>query len=91
MAFQAEPDVHLLNLALDDAHRRPVVCDAVQELGVEYALDFGPREVGPGSATYRGLNEISSSGAAEVVLEVGDAKLLKMLPCRGTDDEGAGS
>ena len=91
MAFQAEPEVHLLNLALDDAHRRPVVCDAVQELGVEYALDFGPREVGPGSATYRGLDEISSSGAAEVVLEVGDAKLLKMLPCRGTDDESAGS
>lgn len=95
MAFQAEPEVHLLNLALDDAHRRPVVCDAVQELGVEYALDFGPREVGNGSATYRGLNEISETGAAEVVLQVGDAKLLKMLPCRGTDDpqddEGAGS
>ena len=24
-------------------------------------------------------------GAAEVVLQVGDAKLLRMLPCRGTD------
>ena len=89
MAFQAEPEVHLLNLALDDAHRRPVVCDAVQELGVEYALDFGPHEVGPGTATYRGLNEIAETGAAEVVLQVGEAKLLRMLPCRGTAEQSA--
>ena len=35
--------------------------------------------------SYTGLNEISETGAAEVVLQVGDAKLLRMLPCRGTD------
>ena len=85
MSFQAEPEVHLLNRALDDARTEPEVCDAVHELDVEYALDFGPREVGPGSATYLGLNEISRTGAAEVVLQVGEAKLLRMLPCRGTD------
>ena len=84
MSFQAEPEVHLLNRALDDARTEPEVCDAVHELDVEYALDFGPREVGPGSATYLGLNEISRTGAAEVVLQVGEAKLLRMLPCRGT-------
>lgn len=85
MAFQAEPEVHLLNRALDDAHTKPEVCDAVQELGVRYALDFGPQEVGSGSATYKGLNEISETGAAEVVLQVGEAKLLRMQPCEGTD------
>ncbi|AXK46077.1 DUF6541 family protein [Brachybacterium saurashtrense] len=84
MSFQAEPEVHLLNHALDEARTDPEVCEAAQELGVEYALDFGAREVGPGSATYLGLNEISQTGAAEVVLQVGEAKLLRMLPCRTT-------
>ncbi len=85
MGFQAEPEVHLLNAELDEAHTDPEVCDAAEELDVEYALDFGPQEIHGRSATYTGLNEISDSGAAEVVLQVGEAKLLRMLPCRGTD------
>lgn len=85
MSFQAEDEVHLLNGHLDDAQEDPVVCDAVEELDVEYALDFGPEEIHGKSATYTGLNEISETGAAEVVLQLGDAKLLRMLPCRGTD------
>ena len=87
MSFEAEPEVHLLNRALDDAQTEPEVCDAVHEHGIEYALDFGPKEVGPGAATYKGLNEISQTGAAEVVLQVGEAKLLRMKPCRGTGAE----
>lgn len=85
MSFQAEDEVHLLNGHLDDAQTDPEVCDAAEELGVDYALDFGPKELHDRSATYTGLNEISETGAAEVVLQVGDAKLLRMLPCRGTD------
>ena len=85
MSFQAEDEVHLLNGHLDDAQSDPEVCDAAEDLGVDYALDFGPKEIHDRSATYTGLNEISETGAAEVVLQVGDAKLLRMLPCRGTD------
>ena len=85
MGFQAEPEVHLLNAELDDAQEKPEVCDATEELNVEYALDFGPQEIHGRTATYTGLNEISETGAAEVVLQVGEAKLLRMLPCRGTD------
>ena len=85
MSFQAEDEVHLLNGHLDDAQTDPEVCDAAEDLGVDYALDFGPQEIHGRSATYTGLNEISETGAAEVVLQVGDAKLLRMLPCRGTD------
>ncbi len=85
MGFQAEPEVHLLNAELDEARTDPRVCDAAEELNVEYALDFGPQEIHGRSATYTGLNEISETGAAEVVLQVGEAKLLRMLPCRGTD------
>ena len=85
MGFEAEPEVHLLNAELDEANTNPEVCDAAAELDVEYALDFGPREMHGKRATYTGLNEISETGAAEVVLQVGEAKLLKMLPCRGVD------
>lgn len=85
MGFEAEPEVHLLNAELDEAHRDPEVCDAMHELGVDYALDFGPRELHGRSATYTGLNEISETGAAEVVLQVGESRLLRMLPCEGTD------
>ena len=85
MGFEAEPEVHLLNGRLDEAQTNPEVCDAAEDLDVEYALDFGPQELHGRSASYTGLNEISETGAAEVVLQVGDAKLLRMLPCRGTD------
>ena len=90
MGFQAEPEVHLLNAELDDAQEKPEVCDAAEELNVEYALDFGPQEIHGRTATYTGLNEISETGAAEVVLQVGEAKLLRMLPCRGTDGSMSG-
>ncbi|MGP9681514.1 DUF6541 family protein [Brachybacterium sp. AOP3-A1-3] len=85
MGFSAEPEVHLLNGRLDEAQTNPEVCDAAEQLHVDYALDFGAQELHGRSATYTGLNEISESGAAEVVLQVGDAKLLRMLPCRGVD------
>ncbi|MFC7375292.1 MULTISPECIES: DUF6541 family protein [unclassified Brachybacterium] len=85
MGFEAEPEVHLLNAKLDEARTDPEVCDAADELDVEYALDFGPQELHGRTATYTGLNEISETGAAEEVLRVGDAALLRMLPCRGTD------
>ncbi len=83
--FSAEPAVHLLNAELDEAGNDPEVCDAMIELDVEYALDFGPDELFGRQATYTGLNEISETGAAEEVLRVGDASLWRMLPCRGTD------
>lgn len=85
MGFQARPEVHLLNAELDEARTDPAVCDAAEELHVQYALDFGPQEIHGRTATYTGLNEISETGAAEVVLQVGDAKLLRLLPCRGAD------
>lgn len=85
IAFRAGPAVHLLNAELDEANTNPHVCDAMHALNVEYALDFGPEEVDGRYATYTGLNEISETGAAEVVLEVGDKRLLKMQPCEGTD------
>lgn len=90
MGFEAEPEVHLLNAELDEAQRDPEVCDAVEELDVEYALDFGPQELLGRSATYTGLNEISETGAAEVIAQEGDARLLRLLPCRMSDGSMTG-
>lgn len=90
MGFQAEPPVHLLNAELDQAQDDPEVCAAAEELGVEYALDFGPEELHGRTATYTGLDEISTSGAAEVVASEGEARLLRLLPCRLPDGSMSG-
>ena len=58
--------------------------------GFEYALDFGPEELHGRYATYTGLDEISTSGAAEVVDAEGEARLLRLLPCRLPDGSMSG-
>ncbi|MCS6712097.1 hypothetical protein JSY14_08715 [Brachybacterium sp. EF45031] len=85
VSFEAEPRVHLLNARLDEAATDPEVCLAAQQLGVDYALDFGPDELWDKRATYTGLNEIAETGAAREVARVGDASLWEILPCRGPD------
>lgn len=90
MGFRAPEEVHLLNARLDEAHEDPEVCDAVRDLNVEYALDFGPRELQDRRASYTGLDDIARSGAAEVVLREGDVTLLRLLPCRTSDGSMTG-
>src|SRR5699024_11239849 len=74
MGFQAETEVHLLNAELDEARTDPEVCDAVEELDVEYALDFGPQEIHGRSATYTGLNQSSETDHAQAVHQVGASR-----------------
>lgn len=90
MGFEAGPRVHLLNAELDQAQTDPEVCAAAAELGVRYALDFGPEELHGRTATYTGLDEISTAGAAEVVASEGEARLLRILPCRLPDGSMSG-
>jgi hypothetical protein len=75
-----------LNRANDD----PRVCQALDELGVRYALDLGPYLHGGDHAgrdkLYPGLEGLEEAGVAEVVAEVGDARLLEITAC-GTGDD----
>lgn len=85
MGFSAPQEVHLLNAKLDEANTDPEVCGAAADLHVDYALDFGPEELFGNRATYTGLNEISTTGAATEVMRVGEASLWKIDPCLGPD------
>lgn len=57
------------------------VCAAIDDLGVEYVLDFGTQEVNDGKHPYKGLDRLRSSQAVEKVDEVGDAVLYKVVLC----------
>ena len=89
MGFQAEPEVHLLNAELDEARTDPEVCDAAEELAASSTpwTSDPRRSTADARATYTGLPTRSPRPVLpRWCSKVGEAKkLLRMLPCRGTD------
>lgn len=77
-------NAQLLYDHLRDAAADPAVCDAVRELGVGYVLDFGHQEVNfddERRGVFTGLDDLASSGAAELVDSQGAARLLRITAC----------
>ncbi|GAA1984853.1 DUF6541 family protein [Microbacterium pumilum] len=74
-------EMQLINDGLADATPGGVVCDAVDELGVGFVLDFAGREVHPGEHVFPGLQDLATSPAVELVDEQGDAKLYELTAC----------
>src|SRR5690606_36663024 len=50
------------------ADSRPEVCEAIRAEGVTYVLDFGDLEVHNGEHEFPGIEDLSGSGAVELVL-----------------------
>lgn len=76
------PEMEEVNDHLRDADEDPDVCAAVRELGVEYVLDFGDREVH--KEAYHplpGLLDLADSDAVRLVDQQGDAKLYAVTAC----------
>lgn len=57
------------------------VCSALDDLGVEYVLDFGTQEINDGKHPYRGLDRLRTSPSVEKVDQVGEAVLYKVVLC----------
>ena len=57
------------------------VCAAVDDLGVEYVLDFGTQEINDGKHPYKGLDRLRTSESVEKVDQIGDAVLYKVVLC----------
>lgn len=74
-------NVTIINDALRDANTNPEVCPAVKATGVRYVLDFGPREVHGGQHSFPGLENLQDSPAVELVKQIGDAKLYRLVAC----------
>lgn len=74
-------DMELINEHLDDALTDDEVCAALDSLDVGYVLDFGEREVHPGTHPLPGLEDLEDSDVVELVDSEGDAKLYRITAC----------
>lgn len=76
-----DDDTAIINDNLDEADRRPEVCAAIEEKGVEYVLDFGDREVHGAAHPFPGFEQLATSDAVEVVDSEGVAVLYRIVAC----------
>lgn len=74
-------DIEIINNSLRNALTDPEVCPAVKATGVKYALDFGTKEVHGGRHDFPGLDDLHDSPAAELIAQVGEAKLFRITAC----------
>ncbi|MFC8304094.1 DUF6541 family protein [Specibacter sp. NPDC057265] len=74
-------DIEIINNSLRNALSDPNVCPAVKATGVRYVLDFGSKEIHGGSHSFPGLENLQDSPAAELVAEVGEARLFRITAC----------
>lgn len=75
------PDEQILNNSLDEADSDPSVCPAIERLGVEYVLDFGPQNVNGAETVYTGFDDLAHSPGFELVDHEGAAKLYRVTAC----------
>lgn len=80
-------DVTVINKHLDEAATNPEVCTALDNMGVDYVLDFGRREVNHGnlSPDYPGFNSLARSPGFEIVGREGHAVLYRITACGRAD------
>ncbi|MDF2990147.1 MAG: hypothetical protein K0S37_661 [Microbacterium sp.] len=79
------PDLVYLNTHLRDIDSDPAVCSTVDELGIDYVLDFGRRDVidDPSGATaYDGIQDLTPSAHLLLVDSQGpEARLFRIEGC----------
>lgn len=74
-------DVIVINDLLSGGEDDPDLCDALAATSADYVLDFGDVEVHGGDHVFPGLEDLSTSDAVQLVHEVGDARLYKIVAC----------
>lgn len=76
------PEGAVVDNSLKDAGEDPEVCEAAEEIGVDYVLDFGEREVNGGHHRYPGLEDLEGDSDFEKVTSIGEASLYRFVGCR---------
>ena len=74
------PDLTVLENSLDEVGDNPEVCPAIEELGVDYVLDFKGRTILDGPEA-PGLSDIQPRDGFRTVLRIGDATLYRITAC----------
>lgn len=75
------PAADVLRESFNDPDMRKQVCNALDELGVSYILDFGTQVVNDGKWTYPGIEDLGAP-YVKVVAKQGSARLLKITICQ---------
>lgn len=78
--FREDPALKVVEEHLDDASRMPEVCDALDQLGVEYALSF-PGEIILDDEPFAGFEDLDTAEGFELVAKEGDASLYRITAC----------
>ena len=74
------PALTVLENSLDEVGDNPEVCPAIEELGVDYVLDFKGRTILDGPEA-PGLSDIQPRDGFRMVLRIGDATLYRITAC----------
>lgn len=64
-----------------EADSADAACDAARELDVRWVLDFGPQQINNGDVEFPGLVDLTVSDNVELVEQVGDAALYRVVGC----------
>ena len=76
------PSGTIINDELADAGRNDLeLCEALDETGVTYVLDFGRREVHGAEHDFPGLDDLRHSTNVRLVRAIGDARLYQVTAC----------
>lgn len=76
------PEGTVIDHSLKDAGDAPEVCEAVEDIGVDYVLDFGEREIHGGNHRYPGIEDLEGDSDFEKVTSIGEASLYRFVGCR---------
>ena len=78
--YDTSPSLEVLMYYLDEVQTNPVVCPAVEKLGVDYVLDFKGRTIlnGPKAP---GMSAIVPRNGFQPVLRIGNATLYRITAC----------
>lgn len=75
-------DADTINTRLNTEGDSAEVCDALEDTGVEYVLDFSAEgDFQENDGDYSGLEDLDRSPFVELVEQRGDAKLFKIVSC----------
>jgi hypothetical protein len=75
------PDLNTIRVSLNEASTNPQVCEALANLNVKYALDFGEQRVYGKPQSYPGFDNLDQAEGFTLVAQYGEATLYVIDAC----------
>lgn len=81
LLMDVSPDLETFLDGFATAEPGEPACAATRRLDVEWILDFGDQQINNSENTYPGLEDLEDSANVELVDEVGEARLYRIVGC----------